>query len=148
MRIKDLLTTHTVDNKSSKTTSKNFESGSSFAVSLNNKQSDMDCYAQGITVLRSDIETAGDNLEKDPNLENFKKFRELLSQMAKLISTEAYRLEKIGGTPQNPRYFEIIRIINSEADHLYKLVLNEQRNRMAIVEKVIGIKGLVVNLIT
>lgn len=148
MRIKDLLLSHTIDNKNSKTTSKNFESGSSFAVSLNNKQSDMDCYAQGIKVLRGDIETAGDNLEKDPNLENFKKFRELLSQLAKLISTEAYRLEKIGGTPQNPRYFEIIRIINSEADHLYKLVLNEQRDRMAIVEKVIGIKGLVVNLIS
>ncbi len=56
---------------------------------------------------------------------NFKRFRELLSQLAKRISTEAYRLEKIGGTPQNPRTFEIITVINAEADKLYNLVVQE-----------------------
>ncbi|MDD5287257.1 MAG: DUF327 family protein, partial [Desulfuromonadaceae bacterium] len=81
-------------------------------------------------------------------LTNFGHFRDLLSKLAKQISAEAYRLDKFGGTPQNPRYFEIIIVINSGADLLYNLIVRENRNHMAITEKVIGIKGLVVDLVT
>jgi uncharacterized protein len=119
-----------------------------FAAELNKSQHEMSSYEQEVDELRRDIEQSGEALEKEPNLDNFKKFRELLSRMAKQISSEAYRLEKVGGTAQNPRYYEIITVINSEADRLYNLIVHEQRNRMAITAKVIGIKGLVVDLIT
>ena len=79
---------------------------------------------------------------------NFKNFRDQLSKLAKRITNEAYQLEKIGGTPQNPRYFEIITVINAEADRLYNLIVKENRNHLAITAKVIGIKGMVVDLIT
>jgi uncharacterized protein YaaR (DUF327 family) len=39
-------------------------------------------------------------------------------------------------------------VINTEADRLYNLLLHDQRDNMAITAKVIGIKGLVVDLIT
>lgn len=119
-----------------------------FAVEIGRKYIANDCYEQEVEDLRRDIDLAGDELEKDPNLCNFKKFRDLLSRLATRISNEAYRLEKIGGTPKNPRYYEIITIINTEADRLYNVIVNEQRDRMAITDKVIGIKGLVVDLIT
>src|SRR5690242_14512357 len=80
---------------------------SPFANKLNQQQHEADSYEQEIDDLRKEIDLAGDKLEKEPTLTNFKRFRELLSHLAKRISTEAYRLEKIGGTPQNPRYFEI-----------------------------------------
>ena len=48
----------------------------------------------------------------------------------------------------NPRYYEIITVIDKEADKLYELVVKEQKDRMAITASVIGIKGLVVDLIT
>jgi uncharacterized protein len=119
-----------------------------FASELSKSQHETGSYEQEVDDLRKEIEHSGEKLEKEPNLENFKAFRELLSRMAKRINSEAYRLDKIGGTMQNPRYYEIITVINSEADRLYNLIVHEQRNRMAITAKVIGIKGLVVDLIT
>lgn len=100
-----------------------------------------------IVTLRHEIETTGDILDKDPTVPNFTRFRDALSKLAKKINGEAYRLEKFGGTPQNPRYYEIITIINREADRLYELIMQEQKNRLAITAKVIGIKGLVVDLV-
>jgi hypothetical protein len=90
----------------------------------------------------------GDKLVQEPTLANFKQFRDILSKLVKRVSNEAYRLDKFGGTPQNPRYYETITVINSEADRLYNLIVQEQRDNMAITARVIGIKGLVVDLIT
>ncbi|BCS53085.1 YaaR family protein [Geobacter sp. SVR] len=119
-----------------------------FASELSKQEVEASSYTQEVEELRRDIEQAGDQLEKEPNLNNFQKFRNLLSRLAKRISAEAYRLEKVGGTPQNPRYYEVITVIDKEADKLYNLIVNEHRDRMAITAKVIGIKGLVVDLIT
>ena len=118
-----------------------------FATELNQKEA-VGSYEQEIEELRQEIEQAGDKLEKEPTLMNFKNFRDQLSKLAKRITNEAYQLEKIGGTPQNPRYFEIITVINAEADRLYNLIVKENRNHLAITAKVIGIKGMVVDLIT
>ncbi len=105
-------------------------------------------YDHDISELRKEIDAAGQMLEREPTLPNFKRFRELLSRLAKRISNEAYRLEKVGGTPMNPRYYEIITVIDKEADKLYQLIVSEQKDRMAITASVIGIKGLVVDLVT
>lgn len=148
MRIKDLPSSLSIAGKRTQHSTKSSSGGSLFASALNGKKAEFDNYDQEISSLRDEIDQAGDTLEQEPTLDNFNKFRDLLSRLAKRVNTEAYRLEKIGGTPLNPRYFEVIRVINEEADKLYKLILNEQRNRMAIIEKVIGIKGLVVNLVT
>ena len=149
MRIKETTTSRKIDNKNPTTEhSKNMGDTSLFTAALNQKQTVVDSYSYEITELRKEIDAAGEKLEQEPNLENFKKFRNLLSQIAKRVTGEAYRLEKIGGTPLNPRYYEVISIINKEADQLYKLIIHEQRNNIAIIAKVIGIKGLVVNLVT
>lgn len=119
-----------------------------FSSELETQKSEIDHYEQDINDLRQEIDDAGQKLEHEPTLPNFKRFRELLSKLAKRITGEAYRLEKIGGTPMNPRYFEIITVIDKEADKLYQLVIKEQKDRMAITASVIGIKGLVVDLVT
>lgn len=119
-----------------------------FSSELQTKQQEIDHYNQDITELRTSLESAGKTLEQEPTIQNFKRFRELLSRLAKQVSNEAYRLEKVGGTPMNPRYYEIITVIDKEADKLYELVVKEQKDRMAITASVIGIKGLVVDLIT
>lgn len=119
-----------------------------FAGELSHHQEGIDSYQEDIDTLRSEIEKLGDLLINGPTIENFQKFRDLLSKLAKKVSSEAYRLEKVGGTPQNPRYFEVITVINREADNLYNLIIKENRDNMAITAKIIGIKGLVVDLIT
>jgi uncharacterized protein YaaR (DUF327 family) len=149
MRIKSTSNLKDLENKARKTSmSSSGKTSQTFATTLTQKHCEMSAYEQEVEELKRGIDEAGDQLEKEPTLANFHKFRELLGQIAKRISAEAYRLNKIGGTPQNPRYYEIITIINSEADQLYKLLLQEQRKHMEITAKVIGIKGLVVNLTT
>jgi uncharacterized protein YaaR (DUF327 family) len=119
-----------------------------FADELTCHEEGVASYHNDIETLRSEIEKAGNLLTTEPTLTNFKQFRDLLSNLAKKVSAEAYRLDKIGGTPQNPRYYEIITVINREADNLYNLIVKENRDPMAITAKVIGIKGLVVDLVT
>ena len=121
---------------------------SMFSNELETCKADIDNYQQNLEELRQDLDRAGEKLEGEPTLTNFKRFRELLSQLAKRVSNEAYRLEKIGGTPMNPRYYEIITVIDKEADKLYQMIVKDQKDRMAITASVIGIKGLVVDLIT
>lgn len=119
-----------------------------FTDELHQKQIEVDSYGSDIETLREQINFTGERLENEPTLKNFKEFRDLLSRLAKRISNEAYRLEKIGGTPSNPRYYEVIKVIDKEADKLYELIVKEQKNRMSITAAVIGIKGLVVDLTT
>jgi len=122
---------------------------SSFIAELRHKEQECyDDYADEIETLRKEIESAGGKLEQEPTIPNFKQFREILGKLVTRINAEAYRLEKCGGTPQNPRYFEIITTINLEADKLYSLIIQTQKNNMAITAKVIGIKGLIVDLMT
>lgn len=150
MHIRDGFTTRKIESKTSSTPAANSSSlvRTLFSAEMLLKENDADGYDREIDQLRKEIETAGDTLEKEPVIPNFQHFRDILSKLAKRISAEAYRLEKCGGTPQNPRYYEIITTINTEADKLYNLIMREQKNNMAITAKVIGIKGLVVDLIT
>ena len=120
----------------------------SFADTLQIQSSEIDSYEHEIDQMRKEIDHAGEALSREPNLANFKKYKQLLSQLAKRVSNEAYRLEKIGGTPHNPRYFEIITVINREAEQLYNQIVSQQKENMKVIEKVIGIKGLVIDLIT
>ena len=119
-----------------------------FADELSHHEEGVASYQDDIDTLRTEIEKSGNLLASEPTLTNFKCFRDLLSKLAKKVNAEAYRLDKFGGTPQNPRYYEIITVINREADNLYSLIVKENRDSMAITAKVIGIKGLVVDLVT
>jgi uncharacterized protein YaaR (DUF327 family) len=119
-----------------------------FAQELSHNEEEIASYTDDIETLRTEIDKAGNLLTTEPTLTNFSFYRDLLSKLAKKVNAEAYRLDKFSGTPQNPRYYEIITIINREADNLYSLIVNENRNTMAITAKVIGIKGLVVDLVT
>lgn len=149
MKISNASPLRDIDKKSAaKGAQQKPEGAGLFASELNRSFGDLSSYEQEVGDLRKEIDQAGEKLEQEPNLANFKIFRDLLSRMAKRITTEAYRLEKIGGTAQNPRYYEIVTVINAEADRLYHMIVHEQRNRMAITAKVIGIKGLVVDLTT
>lgn len=119
-----------------------------FADELSHHEEEADSYQDDIATLRSSIDKAGNLLTAEPTLANLKNFRDLLSTLAKRVNAEAYRLDKFGGTPQNPRYHEIITVINREADQLYNLIVKENKDTMAITARIIGIKGLVVDLVT
>lgn len=96
--------------------------------------------------LKEEIDKAGEVLEKEPTIANFKAFRELLGAMARKVSTEAYRVELLSGGVTG-RAHEVISVIDKEADLLYHLVMREQKDHIRIVAQIIKIKGLVVDFL-
>ncbi|MDD2309134.1 MAG: YaaR family protein [Desulfuromonadaceae bacterium] len=148
MRIQDSSSLRELDKNTKSSSPIKKIMNSFFANELSHQEEDAVSYEDDIETFRTEIEKAGDLLTTEPTLANFKHFRDLLSKLATKVNAEAYRLEKFGGTAQNPRYYEIITVINREADSLYNLIVKENRNSMAITAKVIGIKGLVVDLVT
>ncbi len=148
MRINDSSSLRELDKnrKSNSPMTKMFSS--LFADELSHHEKQIDQYQEDIETLRINIEKAGNLLTAEPTLANLQSFRDLLSAVAKRVNAEAYRLDKVGGTPQNPQYHEIITVINREADQLYHLIVHENKDTIAITAKIIGIKGLVVDLIT
>lgn len=123
-------------------------SHNTFFKEIQHHENEIETFNKEIDDIRKEIDSAGEKITTEPTLTNFKKFRFILSRLASRMNAEAYRLEKFGGTPQNPRYYEIITTINSEADKLYHLIIKEQKDNLAITASVIGIKGLVVDLIS
>src|SRR5665647_1484963 len=148
MRIEDSSSIRELDKNTKSSSPMRKVINSFFADELSHHEEDIASYVDDTEALRTEIETAGNLLTTEPTLANFKHYRDLLSKLAKRVNAEAYRLDKFGGTPQNPRYYEIITVINREADSLYNLIIKENRDTMAITAKVIGIKGLVVDLVT
>jgi uncharacterized protein YaaR (DUF327 family) len=148
MRIHDSSSLRELDKNTKSSSPVKKIMNSFFADELSQQEESIGSYQDDVETLRAEIEKSGNQLTTEPTLANFKHFRELLSTLAKKVNTEAYRLDKVGGTPQNPRYYEIITVINREADNLYNLIVKENRDSMAITAKVIGIKGLVVDLVT
>lgn len=150
MRIKNSISTSSTSPQHQNTPvgASTVKGSSIFSSALNSQQSSLEKYENEVSFLQQEIEAAGDALTQEPTLPNFIKFRDILSALAKTITNEAYRLEKFGGTPQNPRCYEIIRVINAEADSLYGLIIQSHNKNISITEKVIGIKGLVVDLLT
>ena len=96
--------------------------------------------------LKEEIDKAGDTLEQEPTIVNFKAFRELIGAMAKKVSSEAYRIELVGGGFTG-RTHEVMTVIDKEADLLYHLVMREQKDHIRITAQIIKIKGLVVDFL-
>ena len=103
-------------------------------------------YVGELQRLKEEIDKAGDVLEQEPTIANFKIFRERIAVMAKKVSSEAYRIDQVGGGVSG-RAHEVIAVIDQEADLLYHLVMREQKDHIRIVAQIIKIKGLVVDFL-
>src|SRR6185369_13563081 len=107
MRIRNAVSSRRSDPNTGSASSTNSSSlaRTLFSAEMQQQDKTIDGYDREIGELRKEIESAGDKLDKEPTITNFKQFRDILSKLAKRINAEAYRLEKCGGTPQNPRYY-------------------------------------------
>lgn len=96
--------------------------------------------------LKEEVDQAGEVLEREPTIVNFRAFRGLIGAIAKKVSSEAYRIEAVGGGFTG-RTHEVMTVIDKEADLLYHLVMREQKDHIRIVAQIMKIKGLVVDLL-
>lgn len=98
-----------------------------------------------LEAVRGKLEEAGIALERDPSVANFRLFRDLLGRFARQATAAAYRIEKVWG--KSGRWAEeAVAVVNREADLLYHLVMQGQRERVAIASRIAVIKGMIVQL--
>ena len=95
--------------------------------------------------IKEELEDMGACFENEPTMANFRVFRELIRRFAKKAHTLAYRLEKLKGKRPYCIY-EIISIIDRNADELYRLVMDEQRDRFRIASRIANINGIIVKI--
>ncbi|BDV43304.1 hypothetical protein GURASL_22270 [Geotalea uraniireducens] len=147
MRIDDKISSRDVGKKTKKGTLVKSDGGSPspFVRTLSRQQLEFEGYEQELQDLKEEIDQAGTDLEREPTMANFRVFRDLIAALTKKVTTHAYRLERVGGTTLNPRCFEIITVIDREADNLYRLIMAENKDRLAITNKIMELKGLVVD---
>lgn len=115
-----------------------------FGRTLQRQEDALDDYQKELMELKREIDRVGDALDRDPTMANFKAFRELLSQLSRKVLSNSYKLELVS-SPSSPRVHEIVATIDREADELYRLIMTEQKDHMKITDKIMELKGLVIN---
>lgn len=151
MRINDKISSRDVGKKAEKGTlvrAGGGEANSPFVRALTLHRTELDTYEQQLQDLKEEIDRAGTDLEREPTVANFRTFRDLIATLAKTVTSNAYRLERVGGTSLNPRCFEIITVIDREADNLLNLIMTENKDRLKITNKIMDLKGLIVDFLT
>lgn len=151
MRIHDKISSRDVEKKAGKGTlirSGGGEGNSPFVRALSLRRTELDTYEQQLQDLKDEIDRAGNDLEREPTVANFRTFRDLIATLAKTVTANAYRLERVGGTTLNPRCFEIVTVIDREADNLLRLIMTENKDRLKITNKILELKGLIVDFLT
>jgi uncharacterized protein YaaR (DUF327 family) len=151
MRINDELLPKVIDRKKGKGAApgKSTQGGgltSLFALNLGRQTTEIDSRQRELEELKQDIDKAGNDLERDPTMANFKTFRGLITELSRKVLTGAYKVEMQGG-PNSPHIHEIITVVDKKADELYRLVMGEQKDRLAITNKIMELKGLVVDFL-
>lgn len=149
MRINDKLPSRAIDKKPKKASSSRTNSGAPapFASRLRQSEKEIADYRLELEELKQEIDRAGDNLDREQTIANFKIFRDLIGALTKKVTTEAYRVELVGSTGITPHEHEIITVINKEADNLYRLIMSEHKDHLAITNKIMLLKGLVIDFL-
>ena len=148
MRIDEKSDSRSIIKKGKGTATKGVGGGSAplFAGRLEAIAKSSSDYPGELERLKEEIDKAGSALEQEPTIANFKVFRSLIGSLAKKVSSEAYRIELVGGGFTG-RTHEVITVIDKEADLLYHLIMREQKDHIRIVAQIVKIKGLVVDIL-
>ena len=91
---------------------------------------------------------AGDELERNPTVGNLEVFRALLSNLVAKVIQGGFRVDNVGPGWHPADRHQVIRQIDREAEELLNLVMNEQKDRVAITRRLFNIKGLVIDLLS
>ncbi|WP_297285324.1 YaaR family protein [uncultured Brachyspira sp.] len=113
-------------------------SSSSFAAMLEEER-EIRKYSLELDELKRQIYDAGNALEKSANIKDFYRFRDLITSLTEKVVKHAYKVRI---------KFQVISKINEELDALYREIMREQKNHIAIANKMMRLKGLVLNLMS
>ena len=119
-------------------------SSSSFAAMLEEER-EIRKYSLELDELKKQIYDAGNALERSANIKDFYKFRDLITSLVEKLIKDTYKVRTVFS---NLKRFQVISKINEELDTLYREIMKEQKNHIAIANNMMRLKGLVLNLMS
>ena len=124
-----------------------FELDRSESVSLDN----IDYSNLHLEDLLDNIHEAGEALKELPTLQNVKNYKTSVSKFLKFVVKNSLEAETSAGSNFNPlkkqKKYTIIRIVDEKLERLAAGVLQNQSDKLNILEKIEEINGLIVNLL-
>ena len=160
--------------KQAKETSKNEKSTSvkksSFANSIQKSKEEFELASEGLPVelagmeiedaivfLKDEVDSAGDELAANPNMEQIESYRKKLGNFIKYVSKNNYEVltyaRKRRGLPLldkktgKPAYYVQIQVINEKLAQLTNDLLYNHRQNLDILARVDELNGLIVDLL-
>lgn len=91
---------------------------------------------------------AGEELERNPTVGNLEVFRTLLSNLVAKVVKGGFQVDNVGPGWHPADRHQVIRQLDEEAEELLHLVMDQQKDRVAITRRLFNIKGLVVDLLS
>ncbi|WP_353894214.1 YaaR family protein [Proteinivorax hydrogeniformans] len=94
-----------------------------------------------------DIDQQGQTLSKSMTLDHLKKYHNLVASYIKKATNEMYELKIRSGEYYNPHKLYItVDNIDKELENITNEMLNSEKDRMYILDKINYIKGLLINI--
>lgn len=122
-------------------------SSSPFAAMLE-EEKEIKRHSYELDELKRQLYDAGNKLEKSADIKDFQKFRDLIRTLTDKLVKDAYRIRTVSSYMKIGKEYKIVSNINKELDSLYKLIMIEQKNHILIANKVMRLKGLILDLIS
>jgi len=101
--------------------------------------------------LLDEVHEAGDALKDLPTLQNVKIYKKSVSKFMKFVVKNSLETETTAGSNFNPlkkqKKYTIIRVVDENLEQLAAGVLQNQSDKLYILEKIEEINGLIINLI-
>ncbi len=101
--------------------------------------------------LLDEIHEAGEALNEVPTLENVKNYKGSVSRFLKFVVKNSLKTETTAGANFNPlkkqKRYTIIRVVDEKLERLAAGILQNQSDKLYILEKIEEINGLIVNLL-
>lgn len=113
------------------------------------RQQDHQSRAQ-LSQLLTAITASGEKLGQTPTYHELKAYRELVRSFVAEAVRHMYALKTYAGWDRQGRHkvFTVIKQVDQELAHLTELVRQGEQNRLAILDKLDAIRGLLVDLYT
>ncbi len=145
------LSTKKSFSRKSRAAKKTEPSKNSFSQSLTNEINEIEGEKNlnnQVQLLVSDLNHLGEILKEDPSLKNFARYQATLEVFFKSLTKKSFGLKKINSLDKKTlvqKEFHIVTIINLELESLLALIVQEQKNNIAIAAKIVKIKGMLLD---
>lgn len=98
--------------------------------------------------LLGEISEQGENIARRKDINDIKKYRELVAEFLEEAMRSAYRTDRETSLDSRGRYkeYSIVKRVNDEVEKLARQALEEQRDNLEILDRLGTIRGLLIDL--